>query len=280
MVLGFVSLQLSCFIGCSRDDSNPAGATGENKRWISLAPHFTDIIIELGGRDRLVGVTQYCEGAPESVARLGGIQPDLERIISLKPDRIFGLQGVFQRDLFEILGRRGFQVEVYRCESIADVRHVMRQIGQSLDAKDRVDQFEIALDRELAQPTPAERPKLLFVIGRQPHFRIGGPKSFAGEMVQAAGLENLFADNPELWPRVDFEEIVRREPDVIVDTTVATDAEAQAAWSPFRDHLAAVRQGALSAFPPVRPGPQIVDWIKTLREIRQRVIRTRESSNR
>src|SRR5207249_59890 len=61
------------------------------ERVISLAPNLTEIIFALGADDRLVADTSYCDYPPEAAGKphVGGTQqPDLERIVALKPDLV------------------------------------------------------------------------------------------------------------------------------------------------------------------------------------------------
>jgi iron complex transport system substrate-binding protein len=62
------------------------------RRIISLAPSLTEILYALGAGDAVVGVTDYATYPPEVEAKPsvgGGINPNLEVIVALKPDLIF-----------------------------------------------------------------------------------------------------------------------------------------------------------------------------------------------
>ena len=65
---------------------------GVPARIVSLAPSLTEILDAIGLGERLVGVTDFCRLPPTSRPppdRVGGIMnPDLERIVSLKPDLV------------------------------------------------------------------------------------------------------------------------------------------------------------------------------------------------
>src|SRR2546423_6400632 len=62
------------------------------QRIVSLVPSMTETLFAFGLGERVVGVTNYCTQPPEGVAtktRVGGTKnPDVERIIALRPDLV------------------------------------------------------------------------------------------------------------------------------------------------------------------------------------------------
>ncbi|MFH1428683.1 MAG: helical backbone metal receptor, partial [Candidatus Margulisiibacteriota bacterium] len=71
---------------------NPAYAATNNLRIISLAPATTEILFSLGLTDNIVGVTTFCNYPPQALRKekIGSFsQPNIEKILSLKPDLIF-----------------------------------------------------------------------------------------------------------------------------------------------------------------------------------------------
>jgi len=64
------------------------------KRIVSLVPSQTELLIDLGLKDRLVGVTKFCihpEGLKKEKTIIGGTKNfNFEKIKALKPDLIIG----------------------------------------------------------------------------------------------------------------------------------------------------------------------------------------------
>jgi iron complex transport system substrate-binding protein len=66
------------------------------RRIVSLAPNMTEILFALGLGDRVVGVTRYCDYPAEALEKekIGGmVDPNLEKIQSLRPDLVVAFRG-------------------------------------------------------------------------------------------------------------------------------------------------------------------------------------------
>lgn len=78
---------------------------------VSLSPATTEIICELGFQSRLVGVSSYCDypnGLPSE--KVGSTEnPDLDKIIALKPDAVFTLSAISEREAYT-LNQAGIKV--------------------------------------------------------------------------------------------------------------------------------------------------------------------------
>lgn len=71
---------------------------------VCLSPALTEIICELGLWNTLVGVSVYCD-FPESIAakKVGSAEnPDIDAIIALKPDAVFTLSPLSERDTYAL----------------------------------------------------------------------------------------------------------------------------------------------------------------------------------
>lgn len=78
---------------------------------VSLSPAATEIICEAGFREKLVGVSDYCD-YPENLGlpKLGSTEnPDLDAIIKLKPDAVFTLSLLSEREIYK-LNQAGIKV--------------------------------------------------------------------------------------------------------------------------------------------------------------------------
>ena len=211
------------------------------QRVVSLAPSATEMLYALGWGDRVVGVTKYCHYPPEARQKpqVGSyLKPSLEAIASLKPDLIIAdptttkvtLPGVPQaaierRDLAAIE------------RSIVNIAKAMGDPSRATALVDRMRQ-DLAKIRSRNQGRPNR--KAMFVVGRNPGQLTGlvvvGRDSYLNELIALAGGENIFADAPISYPKISVEEILARQPDVIIDMGDMADTDSVAAG-----HLAEVR---------------------------------------
>ncbi|MBC7927662.1 MAG: ABC transporter substrate-binding protein [Bryobacteraceae bacterium] len=205
------------------------------KRIVSTAPGITEILFAMGLGSSVVGVTQYCK-YPASVTKLPKVgtwmAPNMEVILSLRPDLVVVQQTAIQNSAkFEGVGLKTLDV---RLDRIADIFTTVRAIGDSAGVQDRATRLTSEIQGQLqdvkrrlgnARPTPA-----LFVVGRNPGSLEGviavGPLSYLDEVISAAGGKNILGDARVPYVKVVQEEIVSRNPEVIIDMGEHADANA------------------------------------------------------
>ena len=102
------------------------------RRIVSLLPSLTETVCELGQCARLVGVDRYSD-YPESVRQLpkvgGGLDPNIEAIVALKPDLVLMATSSRAGERLRSLGIRVLALEP---KTHADVKRVLEKIGQVL----------------------------------------------------------------------------------------------------------------------------------------------------
>ena len=84
-------------------------------RIVSLVPSVTEILFAIGARDVLVGVTDFCDYPPEArrKAHVGDmVNPNLEAVITLKPDLVVATRSGNREETFDQLRRLGIAVEL------------------------------------------------------------------------------------------------------------------------------------------------------------------------
>jgi len=247
--------------GDAREERRPP-TPGEPLRIVSLAPSLTDIVIELGRGDRLVGVTRYCEGADPRIARVGDLRFDLETVLALDPDLVLAIETRSQAGLRAALESRGIAVEVYPAESVEDVRAALSGLGALLGAREAAARSLERIDSAL-EPPAGEPIRGVFVVERQ-SLTVAGGGSFVDAMLRAAGIENAYGAEPWSYRRVELEALIALDPVIILDASFDL-TEPAAFWGRFPS-LRAVREGRVRPFPPVRPGIGIPAWVARLRE--------------
>ncbi len=264
--------------------ASAASAADVPRRIISTGPGITEILFGLGLGDRVVGVTNYCKYPPE-VTKLPKVgtwtTPNMEVILSLKPDLILVQKtSVHDSAKFSAVKLRTLELHLDR---VADIYSAAEAIGkaagvperaQALNAKIRSSLAEIQAKVAKAPPTP-----VLFVVGRNPGTLDGmiavGPQSYLDELVTMTGGRNILADAKVPYVKVLHEEIVARNPRVILDIGEHADASGITPEQAKREialyarypTIAAVREkrvhiAASEIF--VVPGPRVIECARRM----------------
>ncbi len=111
------------------------------------------------------------------------------------------------------------QTVAYKADRVADFVRVTaalgRLVGDTLSAKRTIDSVQATLARVRAATSALEKPKVFWPFWEKPLLSVGAG-SFINELIDIAGGVNVFGDLAEPSPAVTFEELYRRDPDVIV----------------------------------------------------------------
>jgi len=234
-------------------------------RIVTLSPSLTEAVCALGHCAELVGTDRHSSWPEAEVAllpRVGGLQDaHIESIVALRPDLVF--LGPRSR-AGERLRELGLNVQVFDARTHADLRRMLLDLGDALKERARAEVLVRRIDKELqaaAQRVPAAW------RGRSVYLEVGatgpiaaGAQSFIGETLTALGLVNVIGAEQGLFPKVNPEMVVRRNPDLIVvpQATAQLTLE-RPGWS----HVSAVRQRRVCALDVQRmdllsrPGPRL-----------------------
>lgn len=232
------------------------------QRIVTLLPSLTESVCTLGACERLVGVDRYSNW-PEAVRALpqvgGGIDPNVEAIVALKPDVVLLAKSSRVTQRLEALG---LKVLVLEPKSHADVQRVLDALSQVLGSGDaqRVWRTIDASVSAAAQSLPAgiSRTRVYFEVNNAPYA--AGESSFIGETLARLGVKNIVPASLGPFPKLNPEYVVRANPDLImVGERSAQGLERRPGWAGIR----AVREGRICRFTAeesdvlVRPGPRM-----------------------
>lgn len=241
------------------------------KRIVSLLPSITESVCMLGQCDRLVGVDSF-SNYPPSVVELrtlgSGLQPNIEKILALKPDLV--LMGMSPRaaEHLKSLGLNVFSLEARKYQ---DMQRVLEKLAIILNVpQTQAENLWLAIREEvdsIARALPVVDPKLkvYFEVSSAPYA--AGPDSFIGETLERLGVENIIPASLGAFPKINPELVVRSNPDVMMlsdrNTLSLSD---RPGWS----GLKAVREGRVCHFTEqesdviVRAGPRLAEGAKAL----------------
>jgi iron complex transport system substrate-binding protein len=246
-------------------------------RIISLAPSITETLFALGLDSSIVGVTDYCDyPAPAKMkAKVGGIMnPDVERIIALRPDLVFMTGSGNMKSDYDKLSSAGIAVFVSYPRTIEDIFKSISDAGFLTSTTSRADSLlhELRLrQNELAsQAAAGQKRTVLMLLSLNPIVAIG-PGTFLDEMITSANGENIAHSSTTAYPLLSREEILRRQPDVIIATNdiVRSTADMLSSFPEWKT-LSAIRNkrvGIVDASVVSRPGPRIVDGLEAIVKI-------------
>lgn len=246
-------------------------------RIVALVPSITDLILALGEGDRLVARTRY-DTDPRLAALPavgGGLDPNIEAIIALRPDLVVVWPGADQ-PLIGQLDAAGIAVYGAGSQSLEDQERHTRQIARLLGVEARADSLLAHLDSSFAALATALAGvpvvSALYVAWHDPPMTTG-PGTFVDSIMSVAGGRNIFDDATSDWPQVNMEEIVSRDPDVLILPVPVTGDSGAIAWvhqTPGWRDLRAVRTGRVLLVDSElfsRPGPRIIDAANQLAEL-------------
>jgi iron complex transport system substrate-binding protein len=275
------------------------------KRIVSLSPSNTEILFAVGAGDSVVGVTDYCNYPTDveerietdEIARVGGYwNPSVETILSLKPDLVLVSTAqctVKTNNCKTNCSRRceltikvasrlksyGLNVLTLSPHSINDVLDdvllVGKTTGNSAQAVNLVKTLRQRIDKVVTNlKTLSDKPKVYFEVWNNPYISVNSG-TWIGNLISLAGGANVFGDAVSEWPIIRSDDIIQRDPDVMVFPVIP---DIPRFWGSFEavkkrpgwKNITAVRNGSLYELPRdcvSRPGPRLVDSLEMLAEM-------------
>ena len=266
ILLGLVGAALAC------------GQT-QPKRIVSTAPSLTELLYALGLGGRVVGVDKFSRYPADALnkPKIGDYaNPNLEAIAALRPDLV--LIPTNPVKLAEKLGLLRLKTLEIDQEGIAKLYESFRLVGEATGAREQAAKLTASVRAQLeqirAKAAPLRRTRMMFVVGRTPNRLDGlivvGQASYLNEIIELAGGENVFRDAVASYPGVSLEEVLARNPDVIVDMGDMADTvgvtethkrEVAGLWERLGS-VSAVKQHRVYAVASdiyVVPGPRVID---------------------
>ncbi|MGB9597491.1 MAG: ABC transporter substrate-binding protein [Candidatus Poribacteria bacterium] len=248
------------------------------QRIVSMAPNVTEMLFAIGLDNEIVGVTEFCN-YPESAkdkAKIGGYyNPNIEVILSLKPDLIVATPDGYSKERIEKLNKSGIPIFIVNPQKIDDVLDSMLVLGKITGkeeySKQVVDSLKnrVKVIRDKVSKIPiSKRPKVFYEIGQDPLVTVG-PGNFVNDLIKTAGGINIAEDAPNSWPIYSVEAIITKNPDIILTappTMTSSDKNEFERWNKYRTISAVINNRIYAVDPDIllRSGPRIFDGLEKL----------------
>jgi iron complex transport system substrate-binding protein len=249
------------------------------QRIISLTASLTEILFALEFGHCVVGVTDSCD-YPVAVRDLPNVgcwfDPDMAKLLALKPDLVLGLQTAHGQIISELesQGIRFIFVNPLTVEgAIADIA----RIGEILGAHEVSERLVSALgarlsavDAGVSKIASESRQTACRILDLDDgRFHVAGPLSFQYDIISRAGGQNVSGSKKEAYPKITLTELREWNPQVIFNCGFDLNTIAAIADKPEWQSLQAVQSGNVFRFDcalTCRTGPRIVDMVELLFE--------------
>ena len=235
-------------IGQQPGSASGSGSAVAPQRIVTLTPSATEIVAALGAANEIVGVDDYSEYPPEvkRLPKVGSfLQPNQEVILSLRPTFVIvdDIHGAVAGALHD----RGLQTIECDMHALPDVKAALRRVGERIGRTAKAEEVVTQIDTDLdaaAAARPAKHPRVLAIIDREAgglgNLVAAGPGSWVDELLAVVGGDNVLAASGIRYPKISLEEVIRAQPDVILDISFAGRSEL-ASWNAV--NVPAVKNG-------------------------------------
>jgi iron complex transport system substrate-binding protein len=287
------------------EDYRPVTSMVHPERIVSLSPSSTEILFAVGAGPKVVGVTDYCNYPPalearieaDEITRIGGYWDSaIETIMKLKPDLVlvstakctvktkerkvnFKRRYDITTQIAAQLSSLGLNVLTLSPHNMNDVLDnillVGRASGNVAEASNLVEKLRQKIETVTKKSRKiSHRPKVYFEVWKDPYISVSSG-TWIGDLINLAGGTNIFGEAVSEWPIIKSEDIIQRNPDIIVFPVIPGVPRF---WGSFEDvkkrtgwkSINAVRNGNLYEVPRdfiSRPGPRLVEALEMLEKM-------------
>lgn len=185
------------------------------KRIVSLVPSQTELLVDLGLRDRIVGITKFCihpKGLKKEKTVIGGTKNfHFDKIESLQPDLIIGNKEENYQEGIERLASK-YPVWMSDIYTLEDAYRMIQEIGEITDSSIKASQIVSQIKQGLEKGF-IFKGSTVYLIWKDPLIAVG-ENTFVDSMLDLAGFKNLIKQTR--YPEIHLEEIIKMNPDYLL----------------------------------------------------------------
>ncbi|GAB3646733.1 helical backbone metal receptor [Echinicola sediminis] len=185
------------------------------QRIISLVPSLTELLVDLGLGDRVVGVTKFCihpKGFKEKKTIIGGTkQFRFDVIESLRPDLIIGNKEENYKEGIVAL-EKNFPVWMSDVFDLDDALDMILRIGMLTGKEHEAAELGEKIRRGFEISLPPKG-TAVYLIWQDPIITVG-KHTFIDKMIHKAGFKNLV--EARRYPQISLEDIAGLNPEFIL----------------------------------------------------------------
>lgn len=249
----------------------------KKQRIVSLAPSTTEILFALGLDSEIVGVSSFCDYPlkAQEKEKVGTFShPNIEKILSLKPDIIF-CTGLEQAPIIRKLRQLKLEVYVSDPSNVDDLFDSITEMAALTNREKKAENLIEEMRRGIARIKSRvksipekDKPRVFVEFWNNP-LMTPGRGSFIDELITLAGGANIAYDTERPYSYFSPEQVLNRDPDcIIVAYMVNEDASKAISERLGWKEIAAVKNNRIyNDIDPnilLRPGPRLVEALTQL----------------
>ena len=185
------------------------------QRIVSLVPSQTELLVDLGLEDRIVGITKFCihpKHLLKSKTIVGGTKNyRFEVIQGLKPDLIIANKEENEKEGVEKLAKE-YPVWISDITTLQDSFEMILGLGEMLYANEKASEIVFQLKSDFKESLK-KRGTAVYLIWNNP-IMVAGKDTFINEMLSLAGFENKVTKSR--YPTLTMEELKELNPNYLL----------------------------------------------------------------
>jgi iron complex transport system substrate-binding protein len=253
--------------------------TAPARRIVSLSPGATELLFAAGAGDRIVATVTGADepAAARRIERIGDANALVfARLTALKPDVVVVWHDLIGDGILESLVKLRIPVYSVSVGGLADMPGTVRRLGTLAGTGAAAETAARGLEAKVARlpPKPAARAgagarpplRAFFMKWAEPLYTVGS-RHVMSDALARCGARNIFDDIDFPVPIVEFEQIRKRDPEVILMAAPPVTArDWRERWAGFPDVDAVAKRQMLAYTDPRldRMGPSALDAVADL----------------
>lgn len=187
------------------------------KRIISLVPSLTELLINLGLEDQLIGRTRFCIHPKKSVKNIeifGGTKnPNIEKIIGFEPDLIIANKEENRKEDISALEKHA-DILLTEINTVEDALFEIDRIGLKTGTTKQAEKLITRINRVLQQKPETKAIQTAYFIWKDPWMTVGSD-TYIHDVMKKYGLINIYGDQLR-YPTTTLEELSNLSPELIL----------------------------------------------------------------
>lgn len=228
-------IALACTSCVNQHPETAAGVPAED-RLIATSPAVAAMCDKLDLN--LIGIPKTAFTLPERYADLPVIGPpmgpDMELVAKLHPSYLLSPLSL-QNDLlprYIAIGKPSIFVDLNSVDGLYDsLMYLGNKFDRRAQAQQLVEQYHQFMNTYQQSIAGKLRPRVLLLMGVPGSYIVATPHSYVGSLVALAGGENVYSDSDELFLNANTEDMLARDPDIILRTSHALPDEVMAMFA-------------------------------------------------